>query len=69
MNMTFFPLTSLTLFHIPEENMTETTSLYNLLRNLGGSVGIAFTTMLSRRAQFHQMRLVSSFLPLTRPIS
>jgi DHA2 family multidrug resistance protein len=58
MGMTFIPLTTLTLSHIPKERMTEATSLYNLLRNLGGSVGIAFTTtMLSRRAQFHQTRL------------
>ncbi len=59
MGMTFIPLTTLTLSHIPKEHMTEATSLYNLLRNLGGSVGIAFTTtMLSRRSQFHQTRLV-----------
>jgi DHA2 family multidrug resistance protein len=44
--------------------MTEATSLYNLLRNLGGSVGIAFTTtMLSRRAQLHQTRLVEHLSP------
>ncbi len=58
MGMTFIPLTTLTLSHIPRERMTEATSLYNLLRNLGGSVGIAFTTtILGRRAQFHQVRL------------
>ncbi len=59
MGLTFIPLTTMTLSHIPREHMTEASSLYNLLRNLGGSVGIAFTTtMLSRRAQFHQVRLV-----------
>ncbi len=64
MGMTFIPLTTLTLSHIPKEQMTEATSLYNLLRNLGGSVGIAFTTtMLSRRAQFHQTRLVEHLSP------
>ena len=64
MGMTFIPLTTMTLSHIPKENMTEATSLYNLLRNLGGSVGIAFTTtMLSRRAQFHQSRLVEHLSP------
>ena len=46
------------------EHMTEATSLYNLLRNLGGSVGIAFTTtMLARRAQLHQTRLVENLSP------
>jgi DHA2 family multidrug resistance protein len=64
MGLTFIPLTTMTLSHIPRENMTEATSLYNLLRNLGGSVGIAFTTtMLSRRSQFHQTRLVEHLSP------
>jgi len=64
MGMTFIPLTTLTLSHIPKELMTEATSLYNLLRNLGGSVGIAFTTtILSRRAQLHQTRLVEHLSP------
>jgi DHA2 family multidrug resistance protein len=65
MGMTFIPLTTMTLSHIPREHMTEASSLYNLLRNLGGSVGIAFTTtILSRRAQFHQARLVEHLSPL-----
>jgi DHA2 family multidrug resistance protein len=65
MGMTFIPLTTLTLSHIPKERMTEATSVYNLLRNLGGSVGIAMTTtLLSRRAQFHQTRLVEHLSPL-----
>jgi DHA2 family multidrug resistance protein len=65
MGLTFIPLTTMTLSHIPKEHMTEATSLYNLLRNMGGSVGIAFTTtMLSRRAQFHQSRLVEHLSPL-----
>ncbi len=64
MGFTFIPLTTMTLSHIPRENMTEASSLYNLLRNLGGSVGIAFTTtMLARRAQFHQARLVEHLSP------
>ena len=64
MGFTFIPLTTLTLSHIPKERMTEATSIYNLLRNMGGSVGIALTTtMLSRRAQFHQTRLVEHLSP------
>jgi DHA2 family multidrug resistance protein len=64
MGFTFIPLTTMTLSHIPREHMTEASSLYNLLRNLGGSVGIAFTTtMLARRAQFHQVRLVEHLSP------
>jgi len=64
MGMTFIPLTTLTLSHIPKEKMTEAASVYNLLRNLGGSVGIAMTTtILSRRAQLHQTRLVEHLSP------
>lgn len=38
-----------------------------LLRNLGGSFGVAFiTTMLARRAQFHQARLVDHLTPFSR---
>jgi DHA2 family multidrug resistance protein len=34
------------------------------MRNLGGSVGISFvTTMLDRRGQFHQNRLVGNIAP------
>jgi DHA2 family multidrug resistance protein len=65
MGFTFIPLTTMTLSHIPKEHMTEASSLYNLLRNLGGSVGIAVTTtVLGRRAQFHQARLVEHLSPL-----
>jgi DHA2 family multidrug resistance protein len=65
MGFSFIPLTTLTLSHIPREKMGQATSMYNLLRNMGGSVGIAFvTTLLSRRTQFHQSRLVEHLTPL-----
>jgi DHA2 family multidrug resistance protein len=58
MGCLFIPLTTLTLSSIPKREMGNATSAYNLLRNLGGSVGIAFsTTMFTRRAQLHQARL------------
>ncbi|NOX20445.1 MAG: DHA2 family efflux MFS transporter permease subunit [Nitrospirae bacterium] len=64
MGFLFIPLTTMTLSHIPKEKMTEATAMYNLLRNIGGSVGVAYvTTMLSRRAQFHQFRLVENLTP------
>ncbi len=56
----FVPLTMLTLRMLPNEEMGNATALYNLLRNIGGSVGIAFvTTMLARNAQVHQAYLAS----------
>ncbi|MFN3739338.1 MAG: DHA2 family efflux MFS transporter permease subunit [Thermodesulfovibrionales bacterium] len=57
----FIPLTILTMASIKKEEMGNATGIYNLLRNLGGSFGVAFvTTMLQRRAQFHQFRLVEN---------
>jgi len=64
MGLTFIPLTTMTLSHIPREDMTEATSLYNLIRNLGASVGIALSaTIVSRQAQLHQNRLASHLSP------
>jgi len=61
----FIPTTTLTLSHIPRERMGEATSIYNMIRNLGGSMGIAFAfTMAARRAQFHQSRLAENLTPL-----
>src|SRR5256886_11615677 len=52
MSMLFVPLTTVTMDPIPRERMGNATSLFNLMRNIGGSIGIATTgTMLSRHAQ------------------
>ena len=46
------PLTTISMDRIPRERMGNATSLFNLMRNLGGSIGIAVTgTMLSRNTQ------------------
>lgn len=64
MGFLFIPLTTLTMGGIKKEDMGNATAIYNLLRNLGGSFGVAFvTTVLSRRAQFHQSRLVENLTP------
>lgn len=64
MGFLFIPLTTMTLSHIPRERMTDATAMYNLLRNIGGSVGVAFvTTIIARRAQFHHLRLVEHLTP------
>ena len=64
MGFFFIPLTTLTMSGIKKEDMGNATAIFNLLRNLGGSFGVAFvTTMLSRRAQFHQFRLVEYLTP------
>ncbi|MBV9299422.1 MAG: MFS transporter [Verrucomicrobia bacterium] len=55
----FVPMTTYSMATVSHENMGEATGLTNLLRNLGGSVGIsAITTMVSRGTQTHQGLLV-----------
>ncbi len=57
----FIPLMALSMAAIAKEKMGNATSIFNLMRNIGGSFGIAImTTFLSRRAQFHQVRLVEN---------
>jgi DHA2 family multidrug resistance protein len=44
---------------VPKEKTNMGTGIINLARNIGASVGIAtVTTMLDRRTQFHQSRLM-----------
>jgi MFS transporter, DHA2 family, multidrug resistance protein len=47
----FVPLTTISMDMIPRERMGNATSLFNLMRNLGGSVGIATTGSLLARKQ------------------
>jgi DHA2 family multidrug resistance protein len=67
MGFLFIPLTTMTMSSIRKEEMGNATAIFNLLRNLGGSFGVAFiTTMLARRAQFHQVHLVEHMTPFDR---
>src|SRR5882672_4314805 len=56
----FVPLSTLALATIRRDKLVNATAVYGMLRNLGGSVGIAVvTTLLAQRSQFHQSTLVS----------
>ena len=56
----FVPLSTLTLATIRRDKLVNATAVYGMLRNVGGSVGIAVvTTLLAQRSQFHQATLVS----------
>lgn len=67
MGFLFIPLTTMTMSSVKKEDMGNASSIYNLLRNLGGSFGVAFvTTILARRAQFHQVRLADHLTPFDR---
>src|SRR5437762_9914600 len=54
------PLQTLTLATIRLERLGNATAAYNVVRNVGGSVGVALaTTLLVRRSQEHQTTLVA----------
>jgi DHA2 family multidrug resistance protein len=54
LSLLFVPLTTITMDPIPRESMGNATSIFNLMRNIGGSLGIAVaTTVLGRRQQLH----------------
>jgi DHA2 family multidrug resistance protein len=56
----FPPLQTLTLATIRIERLGNATAAYNVVRNVGGSMGVALaTTLLVRRSQEHQASLVS----------
>ncbi len=66
--MIFVPLSTTAMGRLRNEEMGSATGIYNLMRNLGGSVGISIaTTMLDRRAQAHQAMMVSRLTPYDRP--
>jgi DHA2 family multidrug resistance protein len=60
----FVPISVMAFASIPKERTNYATGLFNLARNIGGSSGIATaTTLLARRAQFHQSVLVAHLTP------
>jgi DHA2 family multidrug resistance protein len=60
----FVPLTTATMSQLSQAQIGNASGLYNLMRNLGGSIGIAFvTTMLARGAQVHQALMVGHLTP------
>jgi DHA2 family multidrug resistance protein len=54
MGLVFAPLSSLALAEIPREKMAQASGLFNVLRQVGGSFGVALLgAMLTRRTIFH----------------
>jgi DHA2 family multidrug resistance protein len=55
----FLPMSMATFGSVPVKDVGKATGLYNLTRQLGGSIGIAvLTTMLASRSAFHRSVLV-----------
>lgn len=64
MGFIFVPLTTATHDPIPREEMGNATSLFNVLRNIGGSVGIAgVTTLVARHTQVQINNMVKFVNP------
>ncbi len=64
MGCAFVPLATLTMGDLPEKDIGNAAGLFNLQRNIGGSLGISITTtLLARRAQSFQDALVGQLNP------
>ena len=56
----FVPLQTLALSTVRMERLSNATSAFNVVRNFGGSMGIAIaTSLLARRSQYHQAILTA----------
>jgi DHA2 family multidrug resistance protein len=64
MGLVFVPLTTMTLTAVSQAELPTASGLFNVLRNVGGSVGIAVTTTwLSRQTQVHMSTLIGHVTP------
>jgi len=54
MGILFTPLSTVSLLSIPREKMAQASGLFNVIRQIGGSLGVAlFATILTARVSFH----------------
>jgi DHA2 family multidrug resistance protein len=60
LGLIFVPLTTISMGRVPRESMGNATSLFNLMRNIGGAVGIAVITMLNTRYQQRYINVLGS---------
>ncbi len=61
---TIVPLMTMSVAHLRKEQMGNATGIYNLMRNLGGGIGISLaTTLLARGAQANQALMVWHLSP------
>jgi MFS transporter, DHA2 family, multidrug resistance protein len=60
----FIPISSASLVDVPRARNGDASAMLNLMRNLGGSIGVSYiTNLLAWRQQFHQARLVEHLTP------
>lgn len=64
MGFVFVPLTTMSMATLPQDQIGNASGIYNLMRNTGGSIGIAImTTLLERGGQVHQNYLSEHTTP------
>lgn len=64
MGFIFVPLTTIAMGTLANDQIGNASGVFNLMRNTGGSIGIAaMTTILARNVQTHQATLVSHLTP------
>jgi DHA2 family multidrug resistance protein len=69
LTLLFIPINTVAFAAIPAQKSGDASGMINLFRNIGGSVGISLVeTMIARRAQFHQQRLVVHVTPFAHTI-
>jgi DHA2 family multidrug resistance protein len=67
MGIMFSPLSSVSLLEIPREKMAQASGLFNVIRQLGGSFGVAIlATLLTIRVNYHQ-QVFSQSVELNSP--
>ena len=70
LGLIFTLLSTTALARIPRAQLPHATSIYNLMRNMGASFGVAIVgTMLVRREQYHQAVLTTWATPLYPPFA
>jgi DHA2 family multidrug resistance protein len=68
--MLFVPLNNAAYLYLPRNQVNNATGLFNMLRNEGGSLGIAIVTVLvDRRSQLHHLRLAEHVTPLNPAVA
>jgi len=67
LSLLFVPLTTVSMDPIPRERMGNATSLFNLMRNIGGSIGIAVTGTLVARGRVATAALMGSHVTAYDP--
>lgn len=68
LGLVFVPLSVTTLGDLPASAVGNGSGLYNLMRNIGGSIGISVVeTILARHEQLHRTELVRNLAP-TLPV-